>query len=422
MPKPKIWLYRVFVVTYRGKSREVDVYSPAHTLASRFAVGAADDEEVVEKRLDPSDAKFRGFWTRKNATATELENFFLGLARSMAKGADFRQALDLVVPMCETPYFRGVIAGLYEGRTTSSSYASLFGEFPGAFNNVANGMIKEGDASGKHDVVFERLATISRHTWTLNRGGANGMVYPGIVTFLLLVGIVVVNVYILPSIIKNFDTFHATLPPMTALLVNIMKFTSKNPWVGFVPVVLGSWVIWKRRWFYAQPMIQKLIVRLPLVGGLFRKVILARSFRTLAVLYDTGVFQKDAFVIAAGVAGQVEYESYLKAIPRHLAQGKLLHEAFMRERFWIGPEGKRIADQLKVASITGNPASILTRIAELYDEQAMTAAKNFPKLVEPVLIVAILFCVGLLCAAIYLPNFYLVTYALKQANAVGAPP
>lgn len=94
----------------------------------------------------------------------------------------------------------------------------------------------------------------------------------------------------------------------------------------------------------------------------------------------------------------------------------------MRERFWIGREGKRIADQLKVASITGNPSSILTRIADLYDEEAMTAAKNFPKVVEPALIVVILFCVGLLCAAIYLPNFYLVTYALKQANAVGAPP
>jgi type IV pilus assembly protein PilC len=422
MAKPKPWTYRVFIVTYRGKSRDVDVFSPAGTAATRFAVGAAEDEEITEKRLDRSDAKFRAFWTAKTATPTELENFFLGLARSMARGADFRQALDLVVPMCETPYFRGVIAGLYEGRTTSSSYASLFGEFPGAFNNVALGMIKEGDASGKHDVVFERLATMSRHSSTLKREVVNGMVYPGIVMILLLVGIVVVNVYILPSIIKNFDTFHATLPPMTAVLISVMKFTSKNPWVGFVPLILGGWVIWKRSWFYAQPLIQKLIVRLPILGDLMRKIILSRSFRTLAVLYDTGVFQKEAFGIAAGVAGQVEYEAYLRAIPGHLAQGKLLHEAFMRERFWIGREGKRIADQLKVASITGNPASILTRIADLYDEEAMTAAKNFPKVVEPVLIVIILFCVGLLCAAIYLPNFYLVTEALKQANSVGAPP
>ena len=422
MAKPKTWSYRVFIVKYRGKSHEVDVYSPANSAATRFAVGAAEDEEVTEKRLDSSDAKFRGFWTRKTATATELENFFLGLARSMAKGADFRQALDLVVPMCETPYFRGVIAGLYEGRATSSSYASLFGEFPGAFNNVAIGMIKEGDASGKHDVVFERLATMSRHSLTLKREVANGMVYPGIVTFLLFIGIIIVNVYILPSIIKNFETFHAQLPPMTALMVEVMKFASKNPLVGFVPMVIGTWIIWKRRWFYAQPLIQKAMVRLPIFGPLFRKVILARSFRTLAVLYDTGVFQRDAFSIAAGVAGQVEYESYLRAIPGHLAQGKLLHQAFMRERFWIGREGKRIADQLKVASITGNPSSILARIADLYDEEAMTAAKNFPKVVEPVLIVVILFCVGILCAAIYLPNFYLVTYALKQANAVGAPP
>ena len=86
MAKPKTWSYRVFIVKYRGKSHEVDVYSPANSAATRFAVGAAEDEEVTEKRLDSSDAKFRGFWTRKTATATELEALLPSLLDRAFKG------------------------------------------------------------------------------------------------------------------------------------------------------------------------------------------------------------------------------------------------------------------------------------------------------------------------------------------------
>src|SRR5579883_161937 len=138
----QLWTFRVFIVRHRGRMREVEVYSPTSAAAARFAAGKADDEELTEKPLEKFDAWFRSKTTKKTATVAELERFYNGMAEALHLGADFRTALDLVVPSAETPYFRGVLAALYEQKGTTASIASLMKLFPNAFNNVAVAMIE----------------------------------------------------------------------------------------------------------------------------------------------------------------------------------------------------------------------------------------------------------------------------------------
>src|SRR5580698_9055581 len=100
------WIFRVFIIRYRGRKREVEVYTPASASAARFAAGKADDEELSEKRLENFDRSFRTFMARKTAKISELEKFYNGMAEALQMGADFRSALDLVAPSAETAYFR----------------------------------------------------------------------------------------------------------------------------------------------------------------------------------------------------------------------------------------------------------------------------------------------------------------------------
>jgi type IV pilus assembly protein PilC len=331
-------------------------------------------------------------------------------------GADFRSALDLVAPSAETAYFRGVIAAVYERKASSASIAALMQDFPGAFSNVAVAMVAQGETSGKLEVVFDKLATMTKNRMMIMGEIKSGLYYPGFIGCMLLVAIIVVNFIVLPMITANFKLFHTELPPVTQMLFDGLGFLSAHPQAAFLPpvIVFVAFVRW--RWIVRQPLTQKLMVRLPTIGVLFQKEILSRSLRTLAMLYQTGVYQRDAFAITASVADHVEYTAYFRSISEHLSKSASLYQAFLRERHRIGKIGKAVADQMKVASSSADPSLILSRIAALFEEQAMRDAKNLPKLIEPILILIILVFVGFLAAAIYLPNLYLMSHVVQHPS------
>lgn len=410
------WIFRVFTIRYRGRKREVEVFSPASASAARFAAGKADDEELSERRLEGFDRSFRTFWTKKTAKISELEKFYNGMAEALHMGADFRSALDLVAPSAETAYFRGVIAAVYERKASSASIAALMRDFPGAFSNVAVAMVAQGETSGKLEVVFDKLATMTKNRMMIMGEIKSGLYYPGFIGCMLLVAIIVVNFIVLPMITANFKLFHTELPPVTQMLFDALGFMSAHPQVAFLPPVLVFVAIVRWRWIVRQPLTQKLMVRLPTIGVLFQKEILSRSLRTLAMLYQTGVYQRDAFAITASVADHVEYTAYFRSISEHLSKSASLYQAFLRERHRIGKIGKAVADQMKVASSSADPSMILSRIAALFEEQAMRDAKNLPKLIEPILILIILVFVGFLAAAIYLPNLYLMSHVVQHPS------
>jgi type II secretory pathway component PulF len=250
----------------------------------------------------------------------------------------------------------------------------------------------------------------------------SGLYYPAFIGCLLLVAMIVVNFYVLPMITKNFKLFHTALPPATQAMFDLLTFISNHPQIAFIPPVLIVVAFLRRRWIFKQDFSQKVVVRLPVLGILFQKEILSRSLRTLSMLYQTGVYQRDAFAITANVADHVEYSAYFRAISEHLSKSANLYQAFLRERHRIGRLGRSVADQMKVASSSADPSIILTRIASLFEEEALRDAKNMPKLIEPILILIILGFVSFLAAAIYLPNLYLMSHVAQHPGLMGGGP
>jgi type II secretory pathway component PulF len=296
-------------------------------------------------------------------------------------------------------------------------------QFPGAFSNVAIAMVEQGETSGRLEAVFDKLAVMAKNRMVITGEIKSGLYYPGFIGCLLLVAMIVVNFYVLPMITKNFKLFHTDLPPATQFLFDSLQFVSDHPQVAFLPPILIVIAFLRRRWILKQDFTQKVIVRLPKLGLLFQKEILSRSLRTLSMLYQTGVYQRDAFAITANVADHVEYSAYFRAISDHLSKSANLYQAFLRERHRIGRLGKAVADQMKVASSSADPSVILTRIATLFEEEALRDAKNMPKLIEPILILIILVFVGFLAAAVYLPNLYLMSHVAQHPNLMsGGPP
>ena len=143
----------------------------------------------------------------------------------------------------------------------------------------------------------------------------------------------------------------------------------------------------------------------------------ARSLRTLAMLLKNGIWQKVAYAITSEVSDHPEFKTFFLAISERISAGSSPHAAYLLERHRLGTQGRDLANEMRVAAITGEPSEILETVSRVYKELAMDAARAFPKLIEPVLILLLTCLVGFLVAAIYLPNFYAVSFALKQANS-----
>jgi type IV pilus assembly protein PilC len=278
-------------------------------------------------------------------------------------------------------------------------------------------MIKQAEATGNYAEIFRQFAEELNDNIMLLREIRQGLTYPAVVALVGIFGTIVANFFILPKMSENFRSMGFPLPPITRVLMSFNDFLLHNPWVMALPIV-GLVLAWiKRAAILRQPTIQSGLIRLPIFGGLYRKVILARSLRTLAMLLKNGIWQKVAYAITSEVSDHPEFKAFFLAISEQISAGSSPHAAYLLERHRLGPQGRDLANEMRVAAITGEPSEILETVSRVYKELAMDAARAFPKLIEPVLILLLTCLVGFLVAAIYLPNFYAVSFALKQANS-----
>jgi len=411
------WHLYQFEITYRKKSRRAYVFAPVPADAAALAAGKADDETMTRHKISAVDEAFQKLFIRKEPKLTELQRFFLALARAYAVSADFRNALTLAVDMAETPYFRGVIAGLIYYKSQSDTLANLFGRFPEAFNPTIIAMIKQAEATGNYAEIFRQFADELTDNITLLREIRQGLTYPAVVALVGIAGAIATNFVILPKMAENFRAMGFELPPVTRALMAFNAFFVQNPWVLVLPLValIVAWI--RRATILRHPTVQSGLIRLPVFGGLYRKIILARSLRTLAMLLKNGIWQKVAYAITAEVSDHPKFKAFFLAISERISAGSSPHAAYLLERHRLGLQGRDLANEMRVAAITGEPSEVLETVSRVYKELALDAAKAFPKLIEPLLILMLTCIVGFLVAAIYLPNFYAVSFALKQANS-----
>jgi type IV pilus assembly protein PilC len=412
----KHWRLYQFDITYRKKTRRTYVFTPAPEDAAALAAGKTEDERMARHKISPVDEAFQKCFLRKKPRLAELQKFFLALSRAYAVNADFRNALILAVDMAETPYFRGVIAGLIYYKSQSDSLANLFGRFPEAFNPTIVAMIKQAEATGNYAEIFRQFADELTDNIVLLREIRQGLTYPAVIALVGVAGTIATNFIILPKMAANFRAIGFQLPPITRALMAFNAVLLHHPWVMLFPFAALALSWSSRAAILRQPSVQSGLIRLPVFGELYRKVILARSLRTLAMLLKNGIWQKIAYAIAADVSDHPEFKAFFLSISERISAGSSPHAAYLLERHRLGSQGRDLANEMRVAAITGDPAEILQTVSRVYKDLAMDAAKSFPKLIEPMLILVLTCLVGFLVAAIYLPNFYAVSSALKQAN------
>jgi len=395
------------------KTRKVNVLAVSYEAALE-GLGFTDGEVVTyNKNAEMWHFIMKPLIPRK-VSPKELASFFKGLSRGMKSGLAIPSAIKLNASLIKSEFFKGVLGqiGLLTGRK-GYTLSEAFSEFPNSFTPMIISLVKAGEKTGNLEPILFDLGIKLEKSNKVMKSLLAGLYYPGFIMLMTIGGFFGASYYVIPQLTRNFKSFDIELPLITQFFIAFSDILHEQ-WL-FLPSMLGVLILlFKFRKKIIQSRVtQTLALKVPVIGPLLHATILARCLDALAMLLKSGCDILTAYTIVQDVAGNVIYKDYFGAILTRLKRGEHPESAYMKETDRIGENGFILANQVKLSSFSGDMDVFMTEISQNLTEESEIKIKELPKLIQPILMGVVSIFIGLLVAAIYLPNFYMLEGVMK---------
>jgi type IV pilus assembly protein PilC len=348
------------------------------------------------------ELKIPGFGEK--VKAKDVVIFTRQLATMIDSGLPIVQALDILAQQTENKAFAKIVRQVKQEVENGGTFAGALGRHAKAFDDLYTNMVSAGELGGILDTILARLAAYMEKALKLKAKIKGAMIYPvSIVT--VAVGVTaVLLIYVIPVFADMFGSFGKALPLPTQIAINLSYVTIAY-FKYIVAAVVGT-IFGTRMWYRTEKgrfAIDSLLLKLPIFGDLFRKAAVARFTRTLSTLLSSGVPVLDALFITGKTAGNKVVENTILASRHSISQGQTLTEPLIES----GVFPPMVCQMINVGETTGALDTMLSKIADFYDDEVDTAVSNLTSLMEPLVIVFLGVVIGGLVVAMYLPIFQL---------------
>lgn len=320
-------------------------------------------------------------------------------------GLTLLRALSILVVQTESKYFSTVIDALRSDIQSGSSLSQAMGRHPKQFSRLYVAMIRAGETGGNLDVTLNELATTIEKQVELRGKIRSALAYPAMVLGLVICILTAMLVFIVPIFKKMYDSLKGTLPLPTRILVKISDiFAHAFPFVLLTVVAIAFAY---RRWVRTEPGRQtrdRLLLRVPIFGGLARKTAMTRFSSTLATLLSSGVPVLESLDITSETVGNVVVADGVKAI----AEGAKKGESMTRPLDDHPVFPPMVTQMMAVGEETGALDTLLRKVAAFYEQEVARTVEALTSLLEPLLIVVLGGAVGAMVVSLYLPMFDII--------------
>ena len=374
------------------------------------AVAALRREQILVTRINPvkeeAKAKVVKAAKGKPTSAKNLAVFTRQFSVMIDAGLPLVQCLEILGTQEEDKSFASVILATRGDVESGMSLADAMKEHPKSFDPLFTNMIAAGEAGGILDTILKRLSTYIEKAVKLKGQVKSAMIYPVAVIVIagLVVGVILWKV--IPTFANLFAGLGAELPLPTRIVIalsnNLVRF---GP---FLIVGMGA-VVWVIKRYYAtdagRHVIDRLLLHLPVMGDLLRKIAVARFCRTLSTLLASGVSILEALDITARTSGNAIVEDGILTTRKSIERGETIAQP-LRETKVFPP---MVVQMIGVGEATGALDTMLGKIADFYEEEVDTAVAGLLTLLEPIMIAFLGGVVGGIVIAMYLPIFDLIS-------------
>jgi type IV pilus assembly protein PilC len=373
------------------------------------ATKAAVTEELKARGLTVMDLKEKKSGLNaeislvKRVKASELTIMTRQLATMIASGMTLLRAFYVLEEQIENKLLRETVGAVREDIESGLSFSEALSKHPKIFNPLFVAMIRAGEAGGVLEQSLERIADQLEKDDSLRRQVKSAMAYPTVVltfAFLVLLGLIA---FIVPVFVGVFKDFGGDLPLITKFTVNLSKMVT-GQWYILLAVMVGGFVGFKkwRKSDWGRPQWDRLRLRIPFkIGQTVQKIALARWSRTFSALYSAGVPIMQAIEVTGQTAGNAVVEDAMEAVIESVKSGGSIAAPLKDAPIFPA----MVAQMIAVGEETGNLDTMLTKVADFYEDEVAAAIKALTSILEPVMIVLVGGIVGFIVVAMYMPMF-----------------
>jgi len=320
-------------------------------------------------------------------------------------GLPLVQCLEILASQQENKTMKRALIQIRQDVESGSNLADSMRKHPKIFNDLFTNMVAAGEAGGILDTILQRLAQYIEKSVKLNSQVKAAMIYPVAVISIACIVVMVILWKVIPVFAALFKGLGAELPMPTVIVIHLSNFIADFWWL--IGLVIGGTIFFLRRYhetYKGKRVIDGFLLKMPILGLLLRKIAVARFCRTLSTLTSSGVPILDGLQITARTAGNSIIEDAIMATRKSVEEGKTISEPLSDTNVFPS----MVVQMIAVGEQTGALDTMLSKIADFYEDEVDTAVAGLMKLLEPVLIAFLGVAIGGIVIAMYMPMFSLI--------------
>jgi type IV pilus assembly protein PilC len=363
-------------------------------------------ERITIKSIKEKGKEFNlpTFGSGKVATK-DIAVFFRQFSVMIDAGLPLVQCLEILASNQENIAFQKCLTGVRTTVEGGSTLANAMRQYPKIFDDLTTNMIEAGETGGILDTILQRLATYVEKAVKLRQAVKSALIYPTSVISIAILVIAALMKWVVPIFANLFAGLNVDLPLPTRIVMEISNLVGKFGILIFpIVIVLFFGVKWVRSSPKGRLILDGLMLKLPVLGLLLRKIAVARFTRTLGTLITSGVPILEGLAITARTSGNAVLETSLMKVRKAVEEGRTIVDPLKES----GVFPNMVVQMIGVGEATGAMDAMLQKIADFYEDEVDAATKDLLTLLEPLLIGFLGVAVGGIVISLYMPLFSMI--------------
>lgn len=336
-------------------------------------------------------------------TSKDITVFSRQMATMMSSGVPLVQSFEIVGRGHENKAMQELILAIKSDVEAGGSLNEALGKHPQQFNDLYRNLVTAGEQAGILEDILHKLATYMEKTEALKSKIKGAMFYPIAVIVVAFVITCILMIFVIPQFQDLFSGFGADLPALTMLVIEISKWFQAYWWAligGIIAVVFMIMQAMKRSIRFAH-FVDRLLLKLPVIGDILNKSAIARFARTLSTMFAAGTPLVEAMTSVAGACGNIVYYEATIKMRDEIATGTQVQTA-MRDS---GVFPNMVIQMVAIGEESGALDQMLSKVADWYEQEVDDAVDSLTSLLEPIIMAVLGVLIGGLVVAMYLPIF-----------------
>jgi type IV pilus assembly protein PilC len=395
------------VYTYRGTNRTGSSVTGERSAESKAELAAIlRREQINVSKLSEKGKEFSVPTFGTGVSEKELAIFTRQFSVMIDAGLPLVQCLEILAGQQENKSFQKILNGVRASVEGGATLSASMKQYEKIFDALYYNMVEAGETGGILDTILQRLATYIEKNVKLKRAVRSAMIYP--VSVLTIAGGVVTLLLwkVVPIFVTLFNGLDAELPLPTRIVIGMSNFVGSIYGLLIVVFLVGG--VFALKFWYGTPQgryaLDGLILKVPVVGMVMRKIAVARFTRTLGTLISSGVPILEGLDITARTSGNAVVEKAISQTRKAVEAGRSLVEPLKETDVFPG----MVTQMIGVGEQTGAMDAMLQKIADFYEDEVDAAVKDLLTAIEPIMIVFLGVVVGGVVISMYLPLFSLI--------------